>query len=189
MAADLIDAAARDLGAVPESVTDRTPLLGAGRFVACWHRRAELAGRLGVEVVVAQRLLRRYGDRVEELAELVAGRPGLAAPLEGGGGHIAAEVVHACTHEGALHLEDVLERRTRLAITTRDRGERAAPETAALMAGVLGWSAEHTDRVVQAWRRRVAAERAGEAQPDDEAALAAYEAALAGDRALVDAGR
>jgi glycerol-3-phosphate dehydrogenase len=189
MAADLIDAAGRDLGDVPESVTDRTPLLGAGRFVACWHRRTELAGRLGVEMVVAERLLRRYGDRVEELAELVEGRPELAAPLEGGAGHIAAEVVHACAHEGALHLEDVLERRTRLAITTRDRGERAAPEAAALMAGVLDWSAEHTDRVVQAWRRRVAAERAGEAQRDDESALAAYEAALAGDRALVDADR
>jgi glycerol-3-phosphate dehydrogenase len=188
MAADLIDAAARGLGDVPESVTDRTPLLGADRFVSCWYRRAELAGRLGVEPVVMERLLRRYGDRVEELAELVAERPELAAPLAGGAGHIAAEIVHACTHEGALRLEDVLERRTRLAITTPDRGERAAPEAAALMAGVLGWSAEQTDRAVDAWRRRVAAERAGESRPDDESALAAYEAALTGDRALVDAG-
>jgi len=188
MAADLIDAAARDLGDVPESVTDRMPLVGAERFVACWHRRTELAGRLEAEPVVAERLLRRYGDRVEELAELVAGRPELAAPLEGGAGHIAAEVVHACTHEGALRLEDVLERRTRLAITTRDRGGRAAAAAAALMAGALGWSAEHTDQVVQSWHRRVAAERAGEAQRDDESALAAYEAARAGNRELVDAG-
>jgi glycerol-3-phosphate dehydrogenase len=188
MAADLIDAASRDLGDVPESVTDRTPLLGAERFVACWHRRAELAGRLGAEPVVAERLLRRYGDRVEELAELIAARPELAAPLEGGAGHLAAEVVHACTHEGALRLEDVLERRTRLAITTRDRGECAAPEAAGLMAGVLGWSAEQSGAAVEAWHRRVAAERAGESQPDDESALAAYEAALAGERELVDAG-
>jgi glycerol-3-phosphate dehydrogenase len=188
MAADLIDAAARDLDAVPESVTDRTPLIGTERFIACWQRRAQLASRLGVEMAAVQRLLRRYGDRVQELVELVTGRPELAAPLEGGAGHIAAEIVHACTREGALHLEDVLERRTRLAITTRDRGERAAPETAALMAGVLGWSAEHTDRVVRAWRRRVAAERAGEAQRDDETALAAYEAALAGGRAVVETG-
>jgi glycerol-3-phosphate dehydrogenase len=135
-----------------------------------------------------ERLLRRYGDRVEELAELIADRPGLAAPLEGGAGHLAAEIVHACTHEGALRLEDVLERRTRLAITTRDRGARAAPETAELMAGVLGWSPEHTDQVVRAWHRRVAAELAGESQPDDGSALASYEAALAGDRTLVDAG-
>lgn len=179
MAADLIDAAARDLGVVPASVTDRTPLLGAGRYVACSYRRAELAGRLGVDAGVVDRLLRRYGDRVEELIELVTARPELAAPLEGGAGHIAAEIVHACTHEGALRLEDVLERRTRLAITTSDRGERAAPQAAALMAGVLGWSAEHTDRVVRDWSRRVAAERAGEAQGDDESSLAAYEAALA----------
>ena len=48
------------------------------------------------------------------------------------------------------------------------------------MAGVFGWSAEHTDRVVHAWRRRVAAERAGEAERNDESALRAYETTLAG---------
>ena len=51
------------------------------------------------------------------------------------------------------------------------------------MAGVLGWSSEHTDQQVRAWRRRVAAERAGEAQRDDDSALAAYRAALTGEGA------
>ena len=59
---------------------------------------------------------------VAELVALIDERPELAEPLEGGGGHLRAEVVHACTHEGALHLEDVLERRTRLALTAPDRG-------------------------------------------------------------------
>jgi glycerol-3-phosphate dehydrogenase len=181
MAADVIDAAARDLGGeVPGSPTAGIPIAGADGFVAAWHRRAELARRAGVETVAMERMLRRYGDRVEELLALIAQRPELAQPLHGGDGHIAAEVVHACAYEGALRLEDVLERRTRLAISVADRGVTASEPVAALMAGELGWTAERAAGEVDAWRRRVAAERAGEEQADDGSAVRAYEAALAG---------
>jgi glycerol-3-phosphate dehydrogenase len=189
MATDLVDAATRDLAGVPRSVTDRTPIVGADRFVATWHRRGELAARAGVEVAVIERLLRRYGDRVHELLELIAGRPELAAPLDGGAGHLAAEVVYACTHEGALRLEDVLERRTRLAVTTPDRGSSAAAPAASLMSGALGWPAERAAREVAAWRRRVAAERAGEAERDDRRALRAYLAAIGSEHELAGAPR
>jgi len=117
-------------------------------------------------------------EREAELAALVAERPALGEPLVGGA-HTAAEVVYACTHEGALHLDDVLERRTRLAITAPDRGLAAAAPAAALMAGALGWEAERTRREVDAWSARIAAERAAEAETDDERALAAYRAVLA----------
>lgn len=180
MAAQLVDAAARDLADVPASPTERTPLLGADAFVAAWHRRSQLASELGIEAAWAERLLRRYGDRVEELRAIVAEQPQLAEPLPGGAGHLGVEVVHACRFEGALRLEDVLERRLRLAITTRDRGIDAAEKAASLMADVLGWDTEHIDREVAGWRRRVAAELAGEAERDDDSALAAYRAALAG---------
>ncbi|HLI58728.1 MAG TPA: glycerol-3-phosphate dehydrogenase/oxidase [Solirubrobacteraceae bacterium] len=186
MAADLVDAAARELTDVPPSPTDRIPLLGADGFVSAWRRRLRLAAEAGLEPATVERLLRRYGDRAGELVGIIAERPELAEPLSGGGGHIAAEVVHACTHEGALRLEDVLERRTRLAITTRDRGTLAAAEAASLMAGELGWSPERADREVAAWERRIAAERAGEAERDDASALAAYRAALAGADELAD---
>ena len=115
--------------------------------------------------------------RREELAALIAADPSLGEPLTGD--HVRAEVVHACTHEGALHLDDVLERRTRLALTAPDRGLAAAEPAAALMAGALGWSTERTRDEVDAYRARVAAARAGEAERDDEAALRAYQAALA----------
>jgi glycerol-3-phosphate dehydrogenase len=89
-------------------------------------------------------------------------------------------VVHACTHGGALHLEDVLERRTRLALTTRDRGLEAAAPAAALMAGALGWDPDRARREADAWRARVAAGRAAEEEREDGRAVAAYRAALAG---------
>jgi glycerol-3-phosphate dehydrogenase len=130
-------------------------------------------GRVGPSVTRDVPLL----DRDGELAALVAARPELGERLAGG--HTRAEVVHACTHEGALHLDDVLERRTRLALTAPDRGLAAAEPAAALMAEALGWDAARTREEVARYRARVAAARAGEAERDDDAALRAYRAALA----------
>jgi glycerol-3-phosphate dehydrogenase len=70
----------------------------------------------------------------------------------------------------------VLERRTRLALTAPDRGLAAAEPVAAAMADALGWSPERTRQEVDAYRARVAAARAAEAERDDESALAAYRA-------------
>ncbi len=89
------------------------------------------------------------------------------------------EAAYACTHEGALHLDDFLERRTRLALTAADRGLSAAAPAATAMASVLGWSRERERAEVDAWHARVAALRAAEAERDDERALAAYRAVLA----------
>jgi glycerol-3-phosphate dehydrogenase len=83
------------------------------------------------------------------------------------------EVVFACTHEGALHLDDVLERRTRTALTAPDRGLAAAEPAAEKMAGALGWRPARTRAEVEAYRARVAAAHAAEAERDDAAALAA----------------
>ena len=116
-------------------------------------------------------------DRAGELRELIAARPELGEPLAGG--HLRAEVVHACTHEGALHLEDVLERRTRLALTAPDRGLEAAAPAAALMAAALDRDPEWARREVEAWHARVAAARAAEAERDDDRAVAAYRAVMA----------
>ena len=85
-----------------------------------------VAGVLGERARSLTRDVPLHAGRAQELAGLIEARPELAEPLEGGGGHLRAEVVHACTHEGALHLDDVLERRTRLALTAPDRGLEAA---------------------------------------------------------------
>jgi glycerol-3-phosphate dehydrogenase len=79
-------------------------------------------------------------------------------------------VVYAASHEGARHLDDVLARRTRISIETWDRGVSIAPHAAALMADVLGWSAEQIDREVRHYLARVEAERASQTQADDETA-------------------
>ncbi len=189
MAADLIDAATRDFSGVPPSPTATVPFIGAEGFATARAQRDALAAQAALPAHTIDRLLHRYGDRIHDLLTLIQGSPGLAEPLEGGEGHLDVEVVYSATHEGALHLEDVLARRTRLAITAPDRGLRAAAPAAELMAGVLGWDAPRVQREVQAWHRRVAAERAGERESDDESALAAYRAVLAAESAPVEVQR
>jgi len=81
--------------------------------------------------------------------------------------------VHAVTAEGALHLDDVLTRRTRVSIETAHRGVESAPEVAALMAGPLGWDDGQQAREVEHYRARVAAERESQRMPDDRTADAA----------------
>jgi len=189
MAADLIDAATRDFAGMPRSTTARVPLVGADGYATAHEARKALAARAGVSVSTMDRLLSRYGDRVHDLLALIEARPELAEPVDGGEGHLAVEIVYAVTHEGALRLEDILERRTRLAITAADRGAGAAAPAAALMAGVLEWDTTRVQCEVQAWHRRVTAERAGEAEPDDQRALRAYRAALAADTSPLEGHR
>jgi glycerol-3-phosphate dehydrogenase len=89
------------------------------------------------------------------------------------------EAVYAATHEGALHLEDVLTRRTRISIEERDRGVAAAPVVAGLIAPVLGWDTHRAEREVANYLARVEAERSAQEAPDDAAANATRLAAPA----------
>lgn len=54
------------------------------------------------------------------------------------------EACYGVLAEGALHLEDVLARRTRISIETDDRGIAASGPVAALMASLLGWDDTRT---------------------------------------------
>jgi glycerol-3-phosphate dehydrogenase len=168
MARDTIDLVARELPTrVPPSCTHEIPLLGAEGFETAWNRREVTASETGLHHSQVEHLLSRYGARVSELLELGAASPELLLPLEGAPAYIAAEVVYAASHEAALHLEDVLTRRTRISIETFDRGLRAAPVAARLMAAVLGWDEATVQREVRSYELRVAAERESQEQLDD----------------------
>ncbi|MEU7224280.1 glycerol-3-phosphate dehydrogenase/oxidase [Streptomyces chrestomyceticus] len=174
MAKDAVDEAVHGLDQrVAECVTEDTPLVGAEGYKARWNARAHTAARTGLHVVRVEHLLNRYGSLADEVFELVLADPGLGEPLAAADDYLRAEVVYACTHEGARHLDDVLTRRTRISIETFDRGTRSARECAELMAPVLGWDADQVDREVQHYEKRVEAERESQRQPDDLTADAA----------------
>lgn len=174
MAKDAVDAAAHDLDrVVPPSCTENVLLAGADGYRGLWNARAALAARTGLSVGMVEHLLNRYGSLVEEVFDLIAASPELAEPLDSAPEYLKAEAVYAASHEGALHLDDILARRTRISIEVWDRGDAAAAEVAALVAPVLDWDAATVDREIEHYRKRVQAERESQRQPDDLSADAA----------------
>jgi glycerol-3-phosphate dehydrogenase len=195
MAADVVDLAARRLGGlarrgglVPASRTADLPLLGADGFHPLWTNRADVARRHGVSAGVAEHLLERYGSLA---LEVLQSDPVLLRPLPGAPEYLAAEVAYAVRAEGALHLEDVLTRRTRISIETDHRGAESAAATADIMGTVLGWDAAIRRREIDHYLARVDAERESQRMPDDLTADAARLGVpdvrgYAGDRALAE---
>jgi len=174
MAEDTIDLAGVELGGrIPKSSTAQTPILGADGYHAFWNSRHRLATEAGLPVADMERLLHRYGTTVTDVIELMGGKPELAEPLPGAPGYHRAEIAYATSHEGALHLDDVLTRRTRISIETWDRGLEAAEPTAQLMARILGWDAAAIAGELEHYRARVNAERESQTAPDDLTADAA----------------
>jgi len=173
MAADVVDRAARRLGVTRPSRTADLPLLGADGFTAMWRDRADVARRHGVPTGVFEHLLERYGTLAVEPLALVDADPLLASPVAGAPEYIGAEIAHAVRAEGALHLDDVLTRRTRISVETPHRGTESAEQAAEIMGTVLGWGAAVRAREVEHYLARVAAERQSQRMPDDATADAA----------------
>jgi glycerol-3-phosphate dehydrogenase len=141
MARDVVDAAVADFGReVPASVTDQVPLLGADGLAAVRAGAGRLAEDYRVPRATVEHLLSRYGTLAGEVLDLIRADPGLAQPLADGHPYLRAEVAYAVTHESALHVEDVLMRRMRLAIESADAGTGVAAEVSMIMGRLLGWS-------------------------------------------------
>ncbi len=155
MAADAVDAVSRYLERPPPpSRTNSLPLVGAAP-----HRN--------------DRLHARYGSLVTDLHSLIADSREMGDRVVDDAPYLRAEIAYAVTHEGALHLDDVITRRTRLSIETSDRGARAAPLIARIMGDLLGWDLEITEREIEHYMARVEAELDSQSQPDDRTADAA----------------
>jgi glycerol-3-phosphate dehydrogenase len=105
-------------------------------------------------------LQRRYGSRAGAVLALSADRPDLLEPIVDGLPYLGAEVLYAVREEMAVHLGDVLARRTRAAIQDARAAIGAAAAVAGIMAGELGWADNHTDAEVSGFVELVMAELA-----------------------------
>jgi glycerol-3-phosphate dehydrogenase len=179
MARDTIDRAASSLGGaggrrtVGPSATADLPLVGADGWSSRTASADAIARDHDLSTGEVRRLLGRYGSQIDDVLGLARRDARLRRPVEGGAGVLGAEVVYAATHEGALHVDDVLARRTHLSIETADRGTVAASHVARLLAPLLGWDDARRDREVERYAARVDAERASQRLPDDASADAA----------------
>ena len=185
MAADAIDRVREGIDRpVPDSCTAEIPLVGSDDWPTWSTRAEELAATHDLPVDLVERLLWRHGSRIVDVLATADDRPELREILAGGG-YLAAEVVHAARHEGALHLDDVLARRMRISIENEARGTRVAEAAAELMGAELGWTPERVEAEVATWYQRVEAERRANAAPDDPTADAERRRA-ADTRGLLD---
>ena len=173
MAEDTIDRAFESIGVkVASSATDSIPLVGAEGYAEMWDGAGDIALTYGVETDDVRRLLDRYGSEAPVVLEYAHTDPKLAERIPSGP-YLGAEVRFAVEHEGALHLDDVLTRRTRLSVECADRGVAGAPFVASIMADVLGWDEATISRELEHYEARVAAEIESQTMPDDRTADAA----------------
>lgn len=157
MAEQVVDTVVEQLALAGKKLTGKcrtasTPLVGAYGWQLAWERRALTAEQLGVSVETVEHLLRRHGDRISRIVELVAHDPSLAEKVHPELPYLRAEVVVAVVDEGARSIEDVLVRRTHIALETRDP-EPAIDFTLRTLADVLGWKRKRRAAELEAFEQ------------------------------------
>jgi len=143
MAKDAVDLAVLDLRRlVNESVTDKLPLIGADGYFALVQQTSKISEKYSISEATVTHLLDRYGSLIEEILEIIDADSSMAQRLIPELPYIKAEILHAVTHEGALSVEDVLLRRTRISFEAFDGGVDVAADVAKIIGAQLGWGAK-----------------------------------------------
>jgi len=110
MAEDAVDTALRATG------------LEAG---GCATRRLPLVGAATPETLAAvaapRRVVQRYGVEAPSVVAMAEGDPALLAPIAEGIPTTRAELLFAVHHEGAMTVDDLLDRRTRIGLAPAQR--------------------------------------------------------------------
>ena len=172
MAEDAVDFALGDRAKSLKSLTATTPLRGAEGYHALWNRRRALASDSGLSVEHIEDMLDRYGSDIELVLASIKEDESLAKELQGAPEYLRAEVAFAVTHEGAMHLEDVLCHRIRLTYEHRDHGLSALEEIASIMAQLLGWDDKKKKFEIDSYTARVQSEEKARTATDDASSQA-----------------
>ncbi|MFM1910273.1 MAG: hypothetical protein RLZZ545_971, partial [Actinomycetota bacterium] len=161
MAKDAVDLAVLDLRRiVSDSVTEKLPLIGADGYFALTQQVSAIAHENDLSEATVKHLLDRYGSLISEILEIVAADETMAERLIPDLPYIKAEILHAASHEGALSVEDVLLRRTRISFEAGDSGASVADEVAHIIGSVLHWNASDRKDSVQSFMKVIAEEEA-----------------------------
>lgn len=168
---DAVDLALQDIPKrVPESITDQTPILGADGYHALANQVPALAERTGLSEKKVEHLLGRYGSLLDEVLAPAKEDASLLDTVPGAPAYLWAEIRYAVTHEGALHLEDILQRRLRLGMEYDHRGLECAEPVADFVAELLDWDEQQKQAELERFRARVEAEFEAEKALTDSAA-------------------
>lgn len=157
MAQDAADRIARSLGNGTKSKT-RWIRLGSSDLVQLRDEAEQRCAKLDLEPDVSRNLVRCYGDRALDVIA-IAETEAATASIAPGYLPITAEAIYAGRHEMAVHLSDLLARRTRLAITDRNAGIGEGSRGLETLAAVHGWSRADRNRELNDHRAEVERER------------------------------
>jgi glycerol-3-phosphate dehydrogenase len=150
-----------------KTVTDRVVArLSSGEkdraLLPCWTHRIPLGNppddgfdpfsRIDLPEDIRAHLLADYGTWARQIVSILEVSPQWARRISPGLPYILAEAYFAVTREKARTLEDVLARRTRVALLAPDQGLSSAAEVCEIMAGELKWSAEEKQKQLQAYK-------------------------------------
>jgi glycerol-3-phosphate dehydrogenase len=152
VAEQAVDLAFEKLGRkAPPCRTLSEPVAG-GRVPSFAGLVREVAAAGPFEPAVAERLAHDHGSDYREVVTLAREQPEWSVPLPGTD-VLPADVIQAARHEMAVHLGDVIFRRTGLG-TGGHPGEPALTAAAGLMASELRWTADQTARELAEVRAR-----------------------------------
>jgi glycerol-3-phosphate dehydrogenase len=132
--------------------------LGTGDIDALRLAVDHRAKKLGIDEAARANLIRCYGDRALHVLDL-ATKASLTEPAAEGFAPLAIEATYCARWEMAVHLEDFLARRTRLALVDRNAGLGASGKAAGTMADELGWDDAALAREIEAYAAEVERER------------------------------
>lgn len=116
--------------------------------------RESFTSRVGLAPLSAARLLKVYGSRASEVAQLASDEPELLEVISEETGSVAAEVVYAFRVEMAVTLADCLLRRTMVGLNGQ-LGLDALEAAARVVRRFLGWSEERAASEVESYKRYV----------------------------------
>ncbi|WP_343504489.1 glycerol-3-phosphate dehydrogenase/oxidase [Alloyangia pacifica] len=142
------DVVLAELGRVRVAHTGTLPIGGGRDFPGSAALRQTLIRHFGVSEERAARMAETYGTRAQDVLVFCASRAD-DRPLAGGCTLTAAEIAWMTAHEHALHLSDVVLRRSDLAITGQISAE-LIDRIADAMGRALDWSAQQRAAEVEA---------------------------------------
>ena len=106
---------------------------------------------MDVPLPVIRHLIAKYGEAAAGIIRMTHERPEFQTPLAPDTPTLAAEVGHAIRHEQAVHLTDIVIRRTGLGSMDAP-GEEAVRAASQLAASELGWDGDRIASEIQAVR-------------------------------------
>ncbi|HXH48967.1 MAG TPA: glycerol-3-phosphate dehydrogenase [Terriglobia bacterium] len=119
----------------------------------CSDAAADAVRLFDVPRATAERIVRTYGTRWQEVLEPIRSERRLADPLPGTTDCLGAEAAFAVEHEMAREIDDFLLRRSGLNWYAADALREALPAVAEIFAERLGWNLTRREAAVEGFRK------------------------------------